>query len=116
MLVETWLNEEEAPFYNINNYQAVHCFREGRGGGASIYVREGISVQVVDKSNEQDSVNWVCVNLGEKHKINNLAVVKSLETCDIKDLIPALGDRKKFISHVNNPKDTQNDMNIQIVN
>nr|CAI5844888.1 unnamed protein product [Callosobruchus analis] len=67
MLVETWLNEEEASFYNINNYQAVHCFREGRGGGASIYVKEGISVQVVDKSNEKDSVNWVCVNIGESN-------------------------------------------------
>ncbi|VEN62356.1 unnamed protein product, partial [Callosobruchus maculatus] len=47
--------------------------------------------------------------IGLEHKINNLAVVKSLETSDIKDLIPAVGDRKKFISHVNNPKDTQND-------
>ncbi|VEN62383.1 unnamed protein product, partial [Callosobruchus maculatus] len=64
-----------------------------------------------------DDVRSLLVQLGldhlisrfEEHKINNLAVVKSLETSDIKDLIPALGDRKKFISHVNNPKDTQND-------
>ncbi|VEN58307.1 unnamed protein product, partial [Callosobruchus maculatus] len=42
----------------------------------------------------------------------NLAVVKSLETSDIKDLTPALGDRKTFISHVNNPKDTQNDKKV----
>nr|CAI5832371.1 unnamed protein product [Callosobruchus analis] len=67
MLVETWLNEEEASFYNINNYQAVHCFREGRGGGASIYVKEGIGVQAVDKSNEKSFVNWVCVNIGESN-------------------------------------------------
>nr|CAI5843186.1 unnamed protein product [Callosobruchus analis] len=65
MLVETWLNEQEASFYNINNYQVVHYFREGRGGGATICVKEGISVQGVDKSNEKDSVN--CVNLGESN-------------------------------------------------
>nr|CAI5865915.1 unnamed protein product [Callosobruchus analis] len=59
MLVETWLNEEEASFYNTKNYQAVHCFREGRGGGACIYVKEGIGVEAVDKSNEKSSVNWL---------------------------------------------------------
>ncbi|VEN63954.1 unnamed protein product, partial [Callosobruchus maculatus] len=46
----------------------------------------------------------------EEHKINNLSVVKSLEINDIKELIPALGDRKKIISHVNNLNDTQNDV------
>ncbi|VEN53939.1 unnamed protein product, partial [Callosobruchus maculatus] len=53
-----------------------------------------------------DDVRSLLVQLGldylisrfEEHKINNLAVVKALETSDIKDLIPALGDRKKFIS------------------
>nr|CAI5867257.1 unnamed protein product [Callosobruchus analis] len=74
MLVETWLNEEEASFYNINNYQAVHCFREGRGGGASIYVKEGIGVQAVDKSYEKSSVNWVAVH---KNKVDLSPMMKS---------------------------------------
>ncbi|VEN46494.1 unnamed protein product [Callosobruchus maculatus] len=60
-----------------------------------------------------DDVSSLLVQLGldrlisrfEEHKINNLSLVKSLETSDIKDLIPALGDRKTFISHVNNPND-----------
>ncbi|VEN62355.1 unnamed protein product [Callosobruchus maculatus] len=46
-----------------------------------------------------DDVRSLLVQLGldhlisrfEEHKINNLAVVESLETSDIKDLIPALG-------------------------
>ncbi|VEN56183.1 unnamed protein product, partial [Callosobruchus maculatus] len=53
-----------------------------------------------------DDVRSLLVQLGldhlisrfEEQRINNLAVVKSLETSDIKDLIPVPGDRKKFIS------------------
>ncbi|VEN37765.1 unnamed protein product [Callosobruchus maculatus] len=67
-----------------------------------------------------DDVRSLLVQLGldylisrfEEHKINNLSVVKSLEISDINELIPALGDRKKFISHVNNLNDTQNDVSM----
>ncbi|VEN50729.1 unnamed protein product [Callosobruchus maculatus] len=67
-----------------------------------------------------DAVRSLLVQLGldhlisrfEEHKINNLSVVKSLEISDIKELIQALGDRKKFISHVNSLNGTQNDVSM----
>lgn len=70
VLVETWLDSKEAPIYTINKYRAVHSCREGRGGGASIYVRESIRMQEMARSDKDEMVNWVCVTVGD----NNLKV------------------------------------------
>lgn len=70
ILVETWLKDTEKFIYDIPNYRAVHCCRIGRGGGASVYVKANVKLHEVDKSDETDEIDWVCVALGE----NNLKV------------------------------------------
>lgn len=64
-LVETWLDQLETDIYKINNYQAVHSCRRGRGGGAAVYIRNDIKVRELETSKENDSINWICLAVGE---------------------------------------------------
>lgn len=45
VMVETWLNDGEEKFFNLEGFTAFHCVREkittrGRGGGTAIFVRD----------------------------------------------------------------------------
>lgn len=46
---ETWLSEDKAKYCNIPNFQHVYkCRESGRGGGVSLYVKNGINFNVRD--------------------------------------------------------------------
>ena len=43
-LTETWLDENKQDLYDLPGYNCIHRYREGRrGGGVSLYMRNGIS-------------------------------------------------------------------------
>ena len=46
-VTETWLNDDETKFFEISNYTFSGAQRATRGGGAGIYVRDGIGVEVL---------------------------------------------------------------------
>ena len=51
-ITETWLNEQNSNCYGLTNYRSVNAFRHvKRGGGVSIYVRDGINFVVRDDLN-----------------------------------------------------------------
>ncbi|KAJ8915923.1 hypothetical protein NQ315_015538 [Exocentrus adspersus] len=75
VLAETWLDEKEAFLFNLSNYKAVHSCRTTRGGGVSIYIKEGIKYVELEKSNVNDVINWVCVGIGEQ-KLKVSAIYK----------------------------------------
>ncbi|VEN55639.1 unnamed protein product [Callosobruchus maculatus] len=52
LLTETWLKESETFLYSLRNYSAVHSCRDGRGGGASIYIKDSIQFCEADHLND----------------------------------------------------------------
>lgn len=65
ILAETWLHERESFLFNINKYKAVHSCRPTRGGGVSIYIKEGIKFTEIEKSEPNETINWVCIGIGK---------------------------------------------------
>lgn len=51
VLTETWLYPNEKKFYNIKTFNAVHDCRDTRGGGTSIFIKQGIDYIDVDTTN-----------------------------------------------------------------
>lgn len=67
LLTETWLVENETFLFQIDNYKAIHsCRLASRGGGAAIYIREGIKFGEIEKSQANDIINWVCIWVGNE--------------------------------------------------
>lgn len=64
ILVETWLVESETWLYEIKGYQALNSCRKKRGGGATIYIKDGIKVKELSKSDPEDNFSWICVQVG----------------------------------------------------
>lgn len=58
ILVETWLVESETWLYEIKGYQALNSCRRKRGGGATIYIKDGIKVKELSKSDPEDIFSW----------------------------------------------------------
>ncbi|KAK9878475.1 hypothetical protein WA026_022117 [Henosepilachna vigintioctopunctata] len=80
ILVETWFNREECHLFNIENYTAAHKCRNGRGGGVSIYVKSHIKICEIGRSLDEETIDWICVNIGEavaeelNHDVKNLGI------------------------------------------
>lgn len=53
----------EAKYYEIDGYKAVHACRESRGGGAAIYIKNSIKFKELGKSTIDKQYNWVCVSV-----------------------------------------------------
>nr|CAH7713322.1 unnamed protein product [Callosobruchus chinensis] len=52
LLTETWLKVNETFLYDIRNYKALHSCRDGRGGGASVYVKDTIRCCEINHLND----------------------------------------------------------------
>lgn len=56
VISEIWIYESETKYFNIKNFNAVHCTRDSdRGGGVSIYVHNSIGFNEVLKLNSEDN-------------------------------------------------------------
>nr|CAH7725443.1 unnamed protein product [Callosobruchus chinensis] len=66
LLTETWLKVNETFLYDIRNYKALHSCRDGRGGGASVYVKDTIRCCEISRSEPDSKINWLCVQLDLK--------------------------------------------------
>nr|CAH7758693.1 unnamed protein product [Callosobruchus chinensis] len=66
LLTETWLKVNETFLYDIRNYKALHSCRDGRGGGASVYVKDTIRCCEISRSEPDSKINWLCVQLGDQ--------------------------------------------------
>ena len=63
-VTETWLYSDELQFFKLNGYNFSGVQRDSRGGGAGIYVRDGLSVEalpsVVLSGCDTHSVRLIC--------------------------------------------------------
>lgn len=56
-LSETWLSNENAGVYGIDNYQHIYnCRQTRRGGGVSLYIKNGIEFSVLDNLNRSTDI------------------------------------------------------------
>lgn len=90
LLSETWLCETEISFYQLNGYDALHCCRDKRGGGVSIFVKKGIKYNELAKSPPEENYNWICAQIGE----NNLKISVVYK--------PPSYDNNQFLLHLEN--------------
>lgn len=73
-LCETWLGEDEEKFFKIRGYQDSHVIRTNqRGGGVSVYVKDGIKILNCTKINKE--VQIIVTKLKIKKVILNVIVV-----------------------------------------
>lgn len=102
VMAETWLNEGEEKFFNINGFAAFHCVgekvvRRGRGGGSAIFVRNRSALQPIqlEKICLQDST-ILCVRLN-KIDVNVIAVYRPEQTQQgtFRDTLSDLLSRRK---------------------
>ena len=62
--VETWLNRNDIPYFNLNNYQAFHNVRNNKiGGGVAIYVHNSFDTASLIYEDEFDNNNILGVSL-----------------------------------------------------
>ena len=68
---ETWLEERETYLYKLDNYNAFYSCRSGRkGGGVALFIKNSFKSRLIDQSDSNQIINWLCVGVGE----NNLKV------------------------------------------
>ncbi|KAK9878328.1 hypothetical protein WA026_021343 [Henosepilachna vigintioctopunctata] len=77
ILVETWLSDFETQTFLIKGYEGVHSCRTKRGGGASIFIRNGIKFSLVGKSD-------TCSE--ETHRTDELLVIGAFDSRSIAKL------------------------------
>jgi hypothetical protein len=66
IFTETWLNENELQFFDIDNYDAYHSVRQSRGAGVSIYVRNNLnSTEIQGLNIEFEGNNFLGVFIQE---------------------------------------------------
>lgn len=67
LLTETWLRDDEAKYYQVPGYYSLHKCRKSRGGGVSIFIREGIDFQelIIDSKSEIDNCDLVLCKLNQ---------------------------------------------------
>lgn len=53
---ETWLDKSEELYFNLPNYSAVYSSREKDGGGAGLYIKDGLEYTNVDVIEERTSI------------------------------------------------------------
>lgn len=66
VLTETWIYSNEVNYFDIPSYSAAHSCRNTRGGGACIYVRNGLEYSINDINIPFIGCNIVSVYLPEQ--------------------------------------------------
>lgn len=89
VLIETWLNENEAKFVNISGYnRSYYCRRKLRGGGIMVLVKENIDFEEIPVDS-RERVEFVLLNI----KTFNLKLCASYKA--------PLGDNNVFFANLN---------------
>lgn len=61
---ETWLTESiPDSLISLNRYKVFRADRKKHGGGVAIYIRDGLNCKVIAKSNEDDKVEFLFVEI-----------------------------------------------------
>lgn len=73
-LVETWLQDSDGNFFNIPGYRAIHHTRaNSRGGGISVYVKNGINI--INYSSIGETIQCIKLKVLYAMKYYNLVIV-----------------------------------------
>lgn len=110
LLTETWLSISELDMFNLVGYNAQHSCREGRAGGASIYIKNTIQYDVCEIIGADSPYNLVSIRLVDANI--NIVVVYRPPRYDLTEFLEMMN---KLLTQQERKTLIVGDMNIDIL-
>lgn len=85
LITETWLDQNDKDFYNLNNYNSYHNVRDKYGGGVAIFCHESIKSDLLVSEIFLTNSHLLVVKLCDYNI--NIATVYRAPDCNISDFL-----------------------------
>lgn len=76
ILTETWVRQEEAPYYNVEGFDRVSFCRDGIGGGIFVFIRNTLRICGVDRSTFKSAESLTVELAGNKRSVFITAIYR----------------------------------------
>lgn len=113
ILSETWINDNQKGFYNINNYNSIYSCRKRQGGGLGLFLHDTFDYKIIDK---YDSENHSCIIIKiVKLKLIVIAIYRP-PSFNINEFLEFLDEKINSVLAVDYKCIIIGDMNIDLLN